>query len=92
VAVYIVFLIHPGAPFPSIALPPPPVVSAKPVNLEFVQTLPDERRIVLLTIVTHSDFGRCVIFREQVHFILEGLKAYPIIIQKKPDRKGETSA
>jgi hypothetical protein len=88
VAVYIVLLIHPGAAFPSIVLPPPPVVTAKPVNLEFVQALPDERRIVLLTIVTHSDFATCTLFREQVHFIVEGLKAYPARIAINVDETG----
>jgi hypothetical protein len=87
-AVYNVSLRHPGALFPSIALPPPPVVTAEPVNLEVVQTLPDERLIVLLTIVTYLELWTCSLFRERVHFILEGLKADLALIAINVDETG----
>jgi hypothetical protein len=74
------------------ALPPPPVVTAKPANLEFVQILPDERQIALLMIATHSDFWTCIHFREQVHFILERLKTDPAGIIPQQDLAGHSHA
>jgi hypothetical protein len=41
-----------------------------------------------LTIVTHSDFDTCTLFRERVHFILEGLKACPAGIAINVDETG----
>jgi hypothetical protein len=35
---------------------PHALIPPEPVDMEFVQSLPDAKRIVLLAILTHSDF------------------------------------
>jgi hypothetical protein len=48
---------------------PHTLIPPKPVDIEFVEALPDAKRIALLAILTHADFADSPNFRSQVAFI-----------------------
>jgi hypothetical protein len=50
------------------------LVPSKPIDMEFVQALPDAKRIALLAILTHPDFVDSPNFRSQVTFIRDALE------------------
>jgi hypothetical protein len=58
---------------------PQALTGIKPVNLEFIQSLPDSKRIPLLAMVTHTSFQDCTDFRSQMVHVLECMQQYPNI-------------
>jgi hypothetical protein len=53
------------------------LVDRKPVDLDFVMTLPEAKCVPLLSILTQTDFEDLLTFRDQIASILEGLTFYP---------------
>jgi hypothetical protein len=46
-------------------------VGTKPVNLDFLMTLPEAKRIPLLSILTPTDFDQRLTFRLQISYPLD---------------------
>jgi hypothetical protein len=64
----------------TIAQPDPQALKpANPVNLDYVQALPESKRVALLAILTRSDFQDCPTFRSQIAFIRDTLGQYPTV-------------
>jgi hypothetical protein len=58
---------------------PHALIPPKPVDMEFVQALPDAKHTALLAIVTHPDFGDSPNFRSQVASVRDAFEQYPEI-------------
>jgi hypothetical protein len=55
---------------------PHDLIPPKPIDMEFVQALPDAMLIALLAILTHTDFVDSPNFQSQVAFIRDALEEY----------------
>jgi hypothetical protein len=47
---------------------------ARPIDLEYVQRLSEDKRLALLSILTHTDFEECPNFRSQIAFVRDALE------------------
>jgi hypothetical protein len=52
------------------------LIPPKPVNMQFIQVLPNAKRIGLLAIMTHPDFIDSTNFRSQTAFIRDALEQH----------------
>jgi hypothetical protein len=52
------------------------LIQAKTVDLDYVASLPEAKRVPLPSILTHTEFADCPFFREQLRFVRNQLEAY----------------
>jgi hypothetical protein len=53
------------------------LIPPKRIDLDWIGELPEEKRIPLLAILTHTDFAACAVFRSQLEYLVLELQNYP---------------
>jgi hypothetical protein len=53
------------------------LIPPKRIDLDWIGELPEEKRIPLLAILTHTDFAACAFFRSQLEYLVLELQNYP---------------